>query len=351
MKIVFSTLVFVLATILTFSQTHLSSGYLIKNSGDTLYGEIGETYLQEQVKLELLDSVETRFYDPSEIKEFYFANGEYYQVFLNKEVDDQPDFYRCVLKGTISLYVRTDNLTTEHYYFKMKDGAFKELIQRDTIYWARSTGGSLERVKRKQNFYYNVISAVFLDCPQLLSKMNNYDYDLIDFEKALIDYHQCTGIPYKSYNRNDSENKYRTDFGIAFSPEFKTTLVGDGGASEVIRSPGYSIGFHSNFFLSAKRQNFSVEIDVIYTRYNYEESWANGYSDKQLYTGISYPVMLNTYYRLENSAFYFGGGLVFGQGFGIQAGYEHSLFDRIIVKTNIRTIGFETYHLNFVVAL
>lgn len=338
-------------SVIASAQSNLSPGFFIDVSGDTIFGDLRETYLMEEVKLELLDSTGTHFYDPSEIKEFYIANGEYYEVFLNKDIDEKPDFYRCVLKGTVSLYVRTDNLTTEHYYFRMKDNSFKELIQQDTIYWVRGAGGRQERVKRRQDFFYNVISATFLDCPPLLKKMNNYDYRLKDFEKALIDYHQCIGNPYRSYNRNNSKNKYRTDFGVIFSPAFRKKLTGDGGASEVVRSFGYSIGFYSNFFLSAKRQNFSIEFDAIYTRYNYKESWSNGYSDEQLYTGISYPLLLNTYYRLENSAFFFGGGMVFGQGFGIQAGYEHTLFDKLIVKTNVRTIQFKTYHLNFVVAL
>ena len=144
----FRRLIFFMLLILTGlinAQTDFRPGYVIKPSGDTLFGKIdyrGDLLMGEVCRFKINDKENEIRYSPDDIIGYRFNNSKYY---ISKEVKGKRLFLEFLIKGKVSIYYLRDN-NGDHYFIE-KDGVriteipYKEEIRHkgDTAYFYEST--------------------------------------------------------------------------------------------------------------------------------------------------------------------------------------------------------------------
>lgn len=118
----FANLLFVLFVMLPgllYAQTDFRPGYVIKATGDTLYGEIdyrGDITMQSLCRFRICkDSAESRF-SPNDIIAYRFDDDKYY---VSKKVEGRYVFLEYLVNGKISIYYTRDS-EGDHYYIEKK---------------------------------------------------------------------------------------------------------------------------------------------------------------------------------------------------------------------------------------
>jgi hypothetical protein len=114
------------------AQTDFRPGYVLKNSGDTLFGEIdyrGAAYLAKKCRYREHPGDSIRVFTPDEIKAFRFIDSKYY---VSRKIKDGMFFLEYLIKGEIDLfYIRDDDW--DHFYIKKEDMPLVELPYKEEI--------------------------------------------------------------------------------------------------------------------------------------------------------------------------------------------------------------------------
>ncbi|MCD4696991.1 MAG: hypothetical protein K8S16_12210, partial [Bacteroidales bacterium] len=235
----------------SYGQDLLTHGYVIKVNGDTLFGKMGEFNLQDSLKLKFEKEGKTVFLSPPKINSFRYSTGE---LFETHKVGEKGEylFLRCMIRGEITLYFRIDDLLTEHYYLEFNEEGPLELIQEEKIVWEGPMNS--QRMRGYNKLYFRILSAAFMACPDMFDKLDQYDHNLKDFEKAVKDYHHCISKSYETYY-STSKKKARTDFGFLVGGKYVIyTETFEKTNGPVKAYPGFNVGLHSEFFLSKTQE-------------------------------------------------------------------------------------------------
>jgi hypothetical protein len=126
-------LFFLLLTEILHAQTDFRPGFVIKNSGDTLRGQIdyrGDVLMGLVCKFKDTKNTVTE-YSPNDIAAFRFIDSKYY---VSREVDGKMVFLEYLIRGKISIYYIRDDKGDR--YFLDKEGVKLTEIpyKREVIY-------------------------------------------------------------------------------------------------------------------------------------------------------------------------------------------------------------------------
>ena len=96
------------------AQTDFRPGFIIKESGDTLYGQIdyrGDVLMSSICKFQGADTI-INVYSPNDIIAYRFIDSKYY---VSREIKSKKVFLEYLIKGEINIYYLRDDIG-DHYY-------------------------------------------------------------------------------------------------------------------------------------------------------------------------------------------------------------------------------------------
>ena len=116
-----------------YAQTDFRPGYIVKDSGDTLYGSIdyrGDLFMCSSCKFKDADNA-INDYSPADIKEYKFIDSKYY---ISREIDRKRVFLEYLFNGEINIYFMRDD-KGDHYYIDKEGEKLTEIpIEGDIKY-------------------------------------------------------------------------------------------------------------------------------------------------------------------------------------------------------------------------
>ena len=152
-----------------FAQKDYRPGFIVKNNGDTLYGEIdyrGDMIMKNTCKFRLRKSKSVTTFTPNELLSFRFDNSKY---FVSRNWNGEQYFLEYLINGKVSIfYYRSgdrDHYLIEKDSIKMTEFPFEEEI-------VTVKGKSYFR-KRTQHL--NILNYYMSDAPDLIKSIKNID--------------------------------------------------------------------------------------------------------------------------------------------------------------------------------
>ncbi len=150
------------------SQTDFRPGYIIKNSGDTLYGEIdyrGDLLMGKICKFKLREDIFE--YTPDSIAAYRFIDSKYY---ITREVNGLNVFLEYLVKGEVNIYFYRDN-TGDHYYLDKENVKLTEIPYEEGIKYTEKGVPYFYRTTRHIGF----LSYYMQDAPNFKKKIEEVE--------------------------------------------------------------------------------------------------------------------------------------------------------------------------------
>lgn len=124
LKILF-TFSLLVSTFLLSAQTDFRPGYIIKKSGDTIYGDIdyrGDILMSSVCKFKDANQNIIK-YSPDDILGYRFIKDKYY---VSREINSKKVFLEYLIKGKINIYYMRDD-ARDHYFIEKQNQKLLEL--------------------------------------------------------------------------------------------------------------------------------------------------------------------------------------------------------------------------------
>jgi hypothetical protein len=165
MKIKHLYLFLLLSTQILIAQTDYRPGYIIKSSGDTIFGEID--YRSNLIMSEICkfktngNTIQTL--SPEDIKAFRFNGSKY---FVSKKVNDKNFFLEYLIKGKMNVYYLCDK-KGDHYFLDKEGEDFYELPYEEGIKYVNN-----KKVYYETKKHVGFLNYFMKETPSLRKKIN-----------------------------------------------------------------------------------------------------------------------------------------------------------------------------------
>ena len=190
------------------AQRDFRPGYIIKNSGDTVYGEIdyrGDLLMCRvcRFKAGKRNIVE---YWPDEINSFRFIDSKYY---ISKRINGTAVFLECLIKGKVSIYYLRDSIGDDYYYMDKEQMQLVEIPYKEKVRYE-----DVGLVMYKSKKHIGLLNVYMQDAPHFqsqIAKIDKPDHEnLIDLAKK---YHNsvCKGEQCIIYTKKQPLVKAKTE--------------------------------------------------------------------------------------------------------------------------------------------
>lgn len=146
------------------AQTDFQPGYIIKNSGDTLFGQIdyrGDLMMSSKCKFKNFENIINE-YSPNDIAAFRFIDSKYY---VSREINNKKVFLEYLIKGKANIYYMRDEVG-DHYYID------KENVR-------------LTEIPFEEGIKYVEHKRVFFETTRHMGILNYYMQDAPGFQKRI----------------------------------------------------------------------------------------------------------------------------------------------------------------------
>jgi hypothetical protein len=332
-----------ISTALLNAQADFRSGYIIKDTGDTLYGTIDyrmDSYMSNICRFKNSDNI-ISVYSPSDIIAFRFIDSKFYVV---REINSQKLFLEYLIKGKVNIYF-LKNDRDEHYFIdkegeKIMEIPFKEsfvTIDRREYYsestkhigvlkyYMKDAPGLKSEIEGLKNLQQNNLIKLAKDYQNIVCK----DEQCIVFENKIpvikFSLEPCVGLI--SY-RGDNKNIFSYG-GYVFvsNPQvseklyFKTGIIFNTSkwysteAEELVDVKIVKFPLQFQYMYTAKKLQPKASIGVIFWTYNSDEDSGSAHS-LSTSVGINYKfsntLSLSTNFDLEYNPLI--GGIVYDGG-------------------------------------
>lgn len=288
--------------IILYAQNY-SAGSIVLNNSDSLVGLIRvltEDDFSYIIYKKDSSSIDTSIY-AEDVKNIYYDNGKMYETFTISVKDKKiTDFFRCVVKGKVSLYIWLDNENIEHLYIKKEDSTIQELIEKKEI---------VDLQERTYALYYRVLGEAFFKCPKLLDPNNRIKLNEAGIKNSIINYHKCINESYSKYDLIESSNGsvskkskikiYQVGFYVG------KVLTSNEHAENNLYRGGYNLGFLLNIFPFKNNENKSIQFEIVSISHKYETA-STSY---KTYENTAFRTVFKYYIDFNNSALYSGIGI------------------------------------------
>jgi Outer membrane protein beta-barrel domain len=254
---------------LSFAQNDFREGYIISNAGDTVYGFVEYTEVQQMYRVchfKKTDDQKVINYEPGQITGFGLSDNLFFE---SKEVraenqKEQRVFAEVKVKGFVSLF-RFDF----EYYVEKNNGGLQRLSNENQKIYVNG-----KAMMHRTNQHVSVLSTLMFDCVELRQRVQNISLVEKQLIKLAEDYNRCMGQVSITYGASEPHVKVR--FGIAgginksnikFSnADGKYDYLGGSfdGSSTLI------IGLSLDVFAPGVSKRISIHGEVLYTKSNYE---------------------------------------------------------------------------------
>jgi len=172
------------------AQTGFRSGYIIKNEGDTLFGQVdfqSEGQMSRFCRFKQQDSLKVREYFPFEISGYRFTDGKYY---VSKRINNKNVFLEFLIKGKVNLYFYFDE-NVDRYFIEKDSLNFTEIPYQE-VYKIKGNNEVLIRSKK----HFGVLTYFMQDAPGLKTEILSIQQpDRKNLMALVKDYHNaiCNG--------------------------------------------------------------------------------------------------------------------------------------------------------------
>jgi hypothetical protein len=307
-----------------FSQTNFKPGYVLKNNGDTLFGEIDfrvDLLMSQMCKFRSGNKEITTFY-PGNIKGYRFIDGKFY---ISQEVDGSLLFLEYLIKGTLSVFYVKDS-KGERYYIS-KNEEIKELDNK--------------KVKYKSNRHKGILSYYMGDAPELTSnitKLNKPDHN--NLIKLAEDYHNIVC-------KDDKCIIYEKKM-----PVFKVNIEPSIGVVHYTYNNASRFEYGGYIYLWLPRANENFFLKTGLTFHSFDKSQKEQvlsriplqfeyiYPSKNFRPKLSFGVNLVKYHSHSEGYYSYDG---YAHTFSLNAGFNYKIFKSVYYSLNICTEYFEEF--------
>jgi hypothetical protein len=148
------------------AQTNFKPGYIIKKSGDTLFGKIDYRgdFLMSKI-CTYKDSANTTYeFRPNDIKAFRFIDSKY---FVSREINGEKVFLEYLIKGKINIYYMGDE-KVDHFYLDKENEQLIELPYEEGFKYVDN-----KKVYFKTTKHIGILNYYMQDAPELSSQIQN----------------------------------------------------------------------------------------------------------------------------------------------------------------------------------
>lgn len=319
-KIILMTVLFMVC-ILIHAQYGFIPGFVIKSNGDTLNGLVfysTDNNLEKTCRFKRFEIAEEVVYDPSEIKAYGFRNGRYFE---SVSLKNKKLFLECLLKGEISLYIRTGK-NKGPYYLDSPLTGFVILYRGINNLEGTGSFSSFKEILK-------YVLADKLDA----TEMEDLLYDKQSLMSVINSYNEKSDLPHRSLNQTRSANllgdyslnnsKPYVEIGVTAGYQY-TVLGINKTLNRYLSVADYhstyrpAVGVYLNRQLSKLGSPWSFDLAAIFiqdTYYGYAEYKYSAYffrDDIYLdYTGILFPVGLKVEFSEKKFRPYIKAGLMY----------------------------------------
>jgi hypothetical protein len=171
------------------AQTDFRHGFIIKNNGDTIFGQIdyrGDLLMSSICKFKSADNRIIE-YSPNDIRAYRFIDSKYY---VSREVNLKRVFLEYLIKGQVNIYYMRDD-KGDHYYIDREDVQLSKIPYEEGI---KYVDGKQYSYKSKKHIGF--LNLYMQDAPEFQSRIQTFKkpqhHNLI---KLAEDYHNsvCEG--------------------------------------------------------------------------------------------------------------------------------------------------------------
>lgn len=155
-------------------QTDFKSGYVIKEIGDTLFGEIdyrGDIRMSEVCRFRENSNASELIFSPQEIYAYRFAGGKY---FISKEINGAIKFMEYLINGQVNIYYLRDS-GGDHYYIDKNGERISEMTYEETV--VRLETDRLNKTKsylKKSKKHIGLLKLYMQDAPGVQNQIINF---------------------------------------------------------------------------------------------------------------------------------------------------------------------------------
>ena len=148
------------------AQADFRPGFVILNSGDTLFGSIdyrGDMTMGSLCRFKTTEN-EIRDFSPHDIPGYRFTDSKY---FVSRELDGKMVFLEFLIKGKVNVYYLRDD-AGDHYYLDKEGERLTELVYSEEVKMIKE-----RRYLIKSNKHIGVLSYYMQDAPDLQPKIKS----------------------------------------------------------------------------------------------------------------------------------------------------------------------------------
>jgi hypothetical protein len=299
-----------------FSQKNMVSGFIIKESGDTIRGKIDDKeWSRNPTKILFApNGSEPKTYDV--IKELLGFGIDNKSIYIRKttSLDITPYTYgsllqtnelivasdttialKLLVKGKISLYYFKDVNSKDHFFVEKLNEPLEELIKHD--YMGEYKGNS---VVVKEDKFNNQLAELCQDCSLFNGVNFNYQYTQSSLKPAILEYNRFFGDK-NAYETTKKETfssnlfiqvgagqySYRTDFGGIYESPSNYFI------------PSIGLGWFVE--IPSNRRRLALKLDATYSVFGDIQKYSNTLPEKKSqYFGLSFSPQY-ALYKNENT--------------------------------------------------
>ncbi|MFZ4464988.1 MAG: hypothetical protein ACOYN5_14165 [Bacteroidales bacterium] len=153
------------------AQSDFRPGFVIQNSGDTLFGSIdyrGDMTMGSLCRFKTAEN-EIRDFSPFDIPAYRFTDSKY---FISREVDGKMVFLEFLIKGKVNVYYLRDDVG-DHFYLDKEGERLTELVYSEEVKMIKENPNKEKRYLVKSNKHIGVLSYYMQDAPDLQPKIKS----------------------------------------------------------------------------------------------------------------------------------------------------------------------------------
>lgn len=240
-----------------YAQSDFRPGYVVKEIGDTIFGEVdlrGPLFAGNTCRIKSGDTSAVSTYAPGEIHSYRYIDGKYY---ISKEIEGQEVFLEYLIKGKLNIYY-LKNEEGDHYYLDKESVPLTEIPYQESIKY-REGGQHLHQ----STFHIGLLNYHMQDAPEVQEKTTRIKkpnhQNLIALAKS---YHNAVDEdePFVLYAQSHNKIKLlaETYFGrVKYVDE--SGYLNEVGASIFIRFPGANERFYLRSGIILQPRTISTE--------------------------------------------------------------------------------------------
>jgi hypothetical protein len=303
-----------ISTKLLNAQTDFRPGYIIKNSGDTIYGKIdyrGDLLMSSVCKFKNSDNSNTEYF-PNELIGYRFVDGKFY---ISKEVNNKRVFLEYLIKGKVNIYYMRDG-KGDHYYLDKEGEKFTELPYNEGIKYIDN-----KKVLYESNKHIRLLSYYMQDAPNFQYRIQSVrkpeHHDLIklaeDYHNAVCNDEKCiiyekkvpfiklSVTPFVGLTKYNAFNKLANEFGgylYFWAPRaseklfFKTGLAYNKISEDGVDLTGFKIPIQFQYIFRAHKLQPHMSSGVNVLSFKFEDYKEMDYT-LSLNAGLNYQISNN----------------------------------------------------------